>query len=274
VIRHFLKDAQDGRYDGFPAVGVEFENLENPQHRAALGMAAGQSGVMVTRVAFNSSAWGALQPGDVVMAIDGQEVANDGTIPFTGGERIMFSYILISKFPGDPVKLDILRAGQEQAVTVTLNDSAPMVSTCEFDIMPTYYIFGGFVFSPLTLNYLESSDPRQWWVTAPVDLRYHLIHDIATPERRQVIVLQYVLADEVNVGYHEVENEVVTGVDGHDVKDMKDLVNRIESSKAEYVEIDTEQGDKYVLSAQEARAANPRIMARYRIPADRSDDLK
>jgi S1-C subfamily serine protease len=274
VIRHFLKDAEDGKYDGFPGLGLEFQDLENPQHRAQLGLKPDQTGVMVTRISFDSSSWDALKPGDVLMAIDGQEIANDATIPFPGGERIMFSYALLAKFPGDPVRLDVLRQGKQQALTLTLKDAPSIISTCEFDVMPSYYIFGGFVLTPLTLNYLESADPNRWWFTAPPALRYHLVHDVSTPERRQVVVLQYVLADEVNVGYHDVDNEVVTKVNGQDVKDLKDLVQKIESSTADYIELETEEGDKMVLSSADAKSANPRIMTRYRIGADRSEDLK
>jgi len=45
--------------------------------------------------------------------------------------------------------------------------------------MPSYFIFGGFVFSPLTLITC-ALELEQWWYTAPVELRYHLIMDIAT----------------------------------------------------------------------------------------------
>jgi len=30
IVRHFLKDIEDGRYDGFPQLGVYTEMLENP----------------------------------------------------------------------------------------------------------------------------------------------------------------------------------------------------------------------------------------------------
>jgi len=88
-----------------------------------------------------------------------------------------------------------------------------------------------------------------------------------------VVVLNYVLADEVNVGYHDVENEIVSKVNGEEVKDLKDLVTKIESSKG--VRRDRDRSWRQVRAQDpDATAANPRIMTRYRIGADRSDDLK
>jgi len=273
VVEHFMEDVEDGKYDGFPGLGISFQNLENPHHRKALGMRDSQTGVMVTVVAFNSSAWGKLEVGDVILEVEGQEVANDGTVPFIGEERIMFAYLLTDKFPGANAALKVLRKGKTVEVKIPLIMSEPIVSTCEFDRMPTYYIWGGLVFSPLSLNYLRASGPN-WWYAAPVDLKYHLVMDTATPERAQVVVLQYVLADNVNVGYHGLENMVVARVNGEKIKDLKELVERIEGTEAGFVQIDTEDGDKVVLSVEAAKEAAPRILERYMIPADRSKDLQ
>jgi S1-C subfamily serine protease len=273
VISHFLEDVKDGAYDGFPSLGIHFQPLENPSHRKSLGMRDEQNGVLITRVAYESSAWGKLSPGDVILEVEGQELANDGTVPFVGGERIMFAFFLVDKFIGDAADMKILRDGREESVILPLKSSRSIISTCEFDVMPSYYLWGGLVFSALSLNYLQTWDVK-WWYASPVELRYHLFNDISTPERQQVVILQYVLADEVNVGYHDVRDQVAARVNGEDVADLKDLVQRIEGTDREFIEIETEAGEKIVLFAAEARAANPRIMERYRIPADRSEDLK
>ena len=112
-----------------------------------------KSGVVITSTSFKSSAWDVLKEGDVILAIDGNKLANNGTIPFVGEERILFSYLLSDKFPGDILKIDILREGKEQKIQMPLIVDTPIVSVCEFDVMPSYYIYGGIVFAPLTLNY-------------------------------------------------------------------------------------------------------------------------
>jgi len=272
VIRHFLKDAEDGKYDGFPTLGIDAEELENPSLRASLGLPADRTGVLVARVAFQSSAWGQLQTNDVIMSIGGQTVANDATIPY-GRERILFSYALVQLFPGDKLSLEVWRDRKAVTLSVPLKIGDSLVSTCDFDTAPSYYIFGGLLFSPLTLNYLQTWG-GQWYAGSPVELRYHMINDLATPERTQVVVLQMVLADEVNVGYHEYSDLVVTKVDGQPVKDLADLVQQIKSGTGEFVTIETEDGKFVVLARSAANQANPRILQRYQINSDRSRDLK
>ena len=273
IVRHFLEDAKDGKYDGFPSLGVEIEELENPYHRQALGLPDDRTGVLVTRVAFDSSAWNLLRENDVIMSIAGQAIANDGTIPFVGEERILFAYALVPMFPGQSVKLALWRDRKAMEIELPLKNGKSLVSTCEYDVMPSYYIFGGLLFTPLSLNYLQTWD-QNWWYASPVELRYHFIQDIITPDRRQIVVLQAVLADAVNVGYHREENLVVTRVNGQPLRDLADLIAKIEGADGAFIVVETEEGKKVVLRKEAALAANPGILERYRIPADRSPDLK
>ena len=38
IIEHFLKDVADGKYDGFPSLGIEFQSTLDEQFRDYLGM--------------------------------------------------------------------------------------------------------------------------------------------------------------------------------------------------------------------------------------------
>jgi len=273
VIKHFLKDVEDSKYNGFPSLGLKVQELENPDHRASLGMKESQSGVVVSSVSYNTSSWGHIEVGDVILQVEGQTLANDGTVPFQDGERIFFSYFLVHKFIGDEASIKILRGGKEMEVTLPLKMSRPLVSACEFDVMPTYFIYGGMVFSPLSLNYLQSWGSN-WWYVTPVHFRNHLQNATAEPDHQQVVVLQFVLADKANVGYHNIDNAVVKSVNGEKIVDMKDLVAKIEKAEGEFVEIETEGGDRLVFSRATAKDVTERVLKRYRIPGDRSDDLR
>lgn len=52
VLEHFLEDVRrhDGRYLGFPRLGIFHQHLESPALRGSLRMSPEQTGVMVTRV--------------------------------------------------------------------------------------------------------------------------------------------------------------------------------------------------------------------------------
>lgn len=113
---------RNGRYTGFPALGLEWQKMESPALRAALGMKvqnthrdgthlhtftqqAAQKGVLVRRVEPTCPSHTALKPGDILMAFDNVEIANDGTVPFRSGERIGFSYLVSNKYSGDTVRV-------------------------------------------------------------------------------------------------------------------------------------------------------------------------
>jgi len=51
VIFHFLEDyKRNGKYTGFPTVGIYYQVLESPTMRTCLKMQADQKGVFICRV--------------------------------------------------------------------------------------------------------------------------------------------------------------------------------------------------------------------------------
>jgi signal peptidase I len=67
VIRHFLKDVEDGHYDGYVELGASFTSMENKAMRRHYGMPDNGLGCLVADVVKGSSCDGALQVGDVVV---------------------------------------------------------------------------------------------------------------------------------------------------------------------------------------------------------------
>ena len=68
-----------------PSLGVHLQFLMSPVLRESLGMVEGKhTGVMCARADFGSAAYGTLLPGDVLLEVDGQKVANDGSINLYG----------------------------------------------------------------------------------------------------------------------------------------------------------------------------------------------
>ena len=271
IIHHFLDDVKDGRYDGFPYDDIYAQTLENRAHRAFLGMGEGQTGVLVSRVAYGSSSWGIIKPDDVILAVDDVTIANDGTIPFGPRDRIDMTYLLIRRHLGETMRLTILREGRVQDVSLVLKGGEDIVPGLRYDVKPDYYIFGGLVFIRLTLNYLATWEE---WAEAPPNLLNHYLSDIPAPERREIVVLRGVLADSVNVGYHDYGNRVVEEVNGKTVSGMGDLVDKIENAEGPYLEIGLEWGDRIVLDIDRCKGADSDILDRYGIPADRSEGLR
>jgi S1-C subfamily serine protease len=270
VIKHFLKDIEDGKFDGFPDCPFESMRMENPDMRKWIGMNSEQSGVMIKHISPMFKKKNILKIKDVIMAIDGIKVANDGTVPFRQQEVIFFGSLIWEKFPGDKCRFTILRDGKVMDVEYALEREEQLVPPRTFDKLPSYYIIGGLVIVPLSTNYLDC-----WGDLAksPRELLNYLMDGEITDCQNQVVVVSAVLADKVNVGYQDFAAQAVIAVNGIKPKNLKHFISIIEKMTDGFMEIDLENKDKIVLQINAARTASMEILERYRIPADRSSDL-
>jgi S1-C subfamily serine protease len=274
VIERFLTDIKDGHYDGVPDLGVHYESAENAAKRAYLGMPPGVTGVRVSTVGYGSSAWGILETGDVLTAVDGTRIYDDGTVPFRKNERVLMNHLIDRHQVGESVELEILRGGKAVTLAVPLKPFKGLVEGPTYGVRPSYYVHDGLVFTPLSWNYLASWNYNE----VPTDLKSYLELGLPTAGRRQLVLLSQVLADSVNAGYHEYRDLVVGSINGRPIGDMKDVIEAFNSPLGRYhvIELDqqTEFGTLIVLDAQRAESANADIIKRYNIPADRSADLR
>jgi len=278
VVAHFLKDVADGRVDGTPTLTFRWQVLENPELRRHYRMADDQSGILVTSVAPLFEGDDKLKAHDILLGIDDFDVANDGTIEFRPGERIDFLYAIDRKQLGDPVALHLLRDGKPKDVTLTLTASKEsygyLVPRRQYERRPSYYVVGGLVFSPLTTNYYDAWEK---WDDVPVRLQryYWEMRTAANADREEVIVLTDILPDELNVGYTSFADGIVKTLDGKPVRSLKDLVQTIEGGTDPEVRFVLEDSEAEIVLRKDGLAQRSKeILDRYRVPADRSDDLK
>ncbi|MFT7465222.1 MAG: S1-C subfamily serine protease [Pseudohongiellaceae bacterium] len=271
IIERFLAGIDGQRPAGIPALGIEVQNLENPALRRRLGLGDGESGVLVVGVDFGSSAAGVLFPGDTLLSIAGHAIANNCTIRFRKRYRTRFEALLGELFFGDKMKLEVLRDGERRELTLELKADQPLVPLDRYDYRPSWYIFGGLVFQVLTRDYLSTWN--DWWDKAPKELLYQYYYGRRTEQRQEVVVLTQVLADELNVGYTRMEFSVIASVNGQTPVDLVHFVRLVDGAE-EQVDICTLGGERMVLDVAAAGAASPRILERYRIPADRSANLQ
>lgn len=78
VVKHFLTDLEDKRYDGFPTLGILHQEIESPALRSKYGVTDDQSGVLVSMVYPSAPAEGILMKDDIITTIDGHKIANNG----------------------------------------------------------------------------------------------------------------------------------------------------------------------------------------------------
>jgi len=275
VINHFLKDIEDGKYDGIPGTGIFTQEMENPDIRRKFGLTEKRTGVLVDRISPDSPARGVLKSGDIILSVDGTDIENDGTIEFRKGERTSWAYLIQKKYINDTVQMKILRENEILNIEIKLTkpvNSGRLVPYERYDVAPTYYILGGLVFEPLTLNYLKTWGKR--WYNAPSNLLSYFLYGEPTDERREIVVLVKILADEINVGYHGRKNRVISYVNGKKISTMKDLVRAVEEHKGKYHTIVDEQGYRIVLDRNKVAENGQSILKKYKLSSDRSRDLE
>ena len=270
VIRQFLTDLDDGTLSGIPALGIATQAMENPSLRQSKQMKADVTGCLVTHVVPDTSADGLLQPGDVLLKIGKYDVADDQTIEFRSQERTDFQYCVQRLQLDDAVDVQILRNGRRRNVRIPLHSRLgdERIVPLQYVRNPTYYIYGGIVFSPLTVNYLQLWG-GQWWSSAPASLTVHLYRNRRSAAGEQVVIVSRVLPDAVNAGYHEISNQVLLTINGRQVRNMAELIERIENGTAPFIELTLDNGTRIVLNRADCLATNDSILRKYQIPQDR-----
>lgn len=271
VVEHFLIDLENGTFDGFPDLGLVAQTLESKAHRRALRLKTNH-GVLITGVVHEGSSWDILKKNDVLLEVDGVEVAADGTVPFQSDARIDLAYVVSRRHVGQKIKVKVWRDGRACEFSVRLKPPRYLVPEDRYDITPSYFVFGGLLFVPLTRDYLKTWG-NNWWNNAPRNLVAIYETCVRTPERHEVVVLQKVLADRVNQGYHNYESIEISRFQDKPIRSLRDLMRKIDRSKNPFLKFESSDGYQLVIDRAEAIKRNRAIMRRFGVPRDRSQDL-
>jgi len=279
VIQHFLEDIERHKtYTGFCEIGIVCQSMENPQLKKFLNMDTNMTGLVVNRVDPLAYSCDSVEKDDVLLAIDNHEIADDCTVPFRDEERISFKYLLLDKFIGDKANLKLLRQGKIIDRDVVLTKLQPLVPL-DYESLPSYFIYAGLVFVPLTQLYLRHQWGKQWDRKAPVRLCDLAINcELKFPDQ-EIVLLSQVLVHEVNTGYQHTTNIQVKKFNGIEIRNLQHLVSLVEATSdteapSEYVRFDLEFERAIVLERTQAEQASTEVLNQHFIPSNKSDDLK
>ena len=278
VLNHFLTDIADGTYDGYPELGVAHVDTRNPALRADLKLSESQTGVAVAYLDPYGAAAGYLKPRDVLLAVDGLPIANDGSVRLEG-TMVEYTELMERKQCGEKIRFDVWRDGAPLTLTIPLNNRTdPFAFRYAYDHKPDYYTVGGLVFSPLSRGYLATLGGDLGTPAAQRLLycsQYAKI-DMMYTNREQFVVLTARLAHPVNTYCDGFQNQIVSSVNGLHVGRLSDLPLAMTLATNGFHVIRFENNDNpLILDARAAAAAAPEIMAQYGLPAlsslDRED---
>ncbi|CAA3019591.1 protease Do-like 10, mitochondrial [Olea europaea subsp. europaea] len=273
VIKHFIAGVEEtGDYVGFCSMGLSCQPTENTQLREHLQMRPGLTGVLVSKINPLSDAYRVLKKDDIVLSFDGVPIANDGTVHFRNRERITFDHLVSMKKPDDTAQVRVLRNGEELEFSVTLRPLQPLVPVHQFDKLPSYFIFAGFVFIPLTQPYLHEYG-EDWYNTSPRRLCERALRELPKKAGEQLVILSQILMDDINAGYERLAELQVKKVNGVEVENLKHLRQLVEDCSRESIRFDLDDERVIALNYDAANVATSRILKRHRIPCAMSADL-
>ena len=235
IIRRFLNAASSGDYEGFPSLGVQVTTTEDNSFRQWLNLTDEHGGLYIRRVGDNSAAKEAgVVSGDVLLEVDSKPIDRRGYYEHQSYGNLSWVHLVRgTKAVGDELKLKLMRDGKELEVSAILKRKPPqdkLVPEYLFDQQPSYLVKGGLVFQELTREILERYG-KDWKSRAPLNL----LDAYDNPQRyeekmRRVVFLSTVIPTPATLGYERLRSMIVRKVNGHEIKDMQDLADALNSN--------------------------------------------
>lgn len=300
TVKHFLDTF--AAIGGAPTMiddGIIVLPIESDAMRQCLGLSADMEGCLVTRVYRNSALDGKVLPGDVLLSVNGKDVAGDGTILFDEGSGTRLFYTLaIRHRPQDyahqievwrpgPIGISGRTAAGRRVQIATAFRRTPRLVPCiaDVDAEPSYFIFGGIVFVTLTMPWLSDTfqggslfGPSGPGGPSHLDGLFGMDRD----GDESVVVISHVKHHDVNFGYQDQRSgEIVQSANGRKVRSLSDLATIVANTPDDgflvlHMQEGTEDigGAVIVLDVNACRAAEEAILAEHTISAPCSDNVK
>lgn len=273
MIEHFLKDSSDGKYEGFPTLGVSWSILRDPNLREEV-KAPATGGILITRVnPYGTAGRAGLREGDVLVAVDGFKLDEDGNYRDSlYGPTSIGNLVRTRPYIGANAKFLISRGGKEIELTGSYDRRARdevSMPTLQFDIPPRYLILGGLVFQELNGVYLQEWGDK-WSERAPQRLvqLFSFQQEMKLDPKKRVVFLSQVLPSAMTAGYQHLSGLVLETCNGKSVGNLEDLAAIADSAAAGDLVFEfMDDPGKLVLDAREVQSSGEKLGKAYGIPA-------
>ncbi|KAF8822254.1 trypsin domain-containing protein [Cardiosporidium cionae] len=275
VVFHFMEDySRHGMYTGFGSCSFIWQKVENKCMQMYFGLKERNTGILISKIDKTSPAYGLLKKGDIVLSIDDNDIATDGTVSFSNGERIAFEWLLCQKFAGEHIRFSILRNKRNKEIVLPVVRSEPLVPTyLPEEKKPEYFIAGGLVFIPLTELFLTSEYGQDCLCRAPGHLVTASNRSHREFEDEQIVVIGHILAHEITVGYEDFSHYCIREFNGQKIRNLRHLASLIENSTDDFWRFDIDCDMVIILNAEASRSSISDILKQNMIPAAKSDSL-
>ncbi|CAH8257045.1 unnamed protein product [Arabidopsis lyrata] len=191
VIRHFLNGVEEsGQHFSFCSMNLSYLTMEHAHTRNALKMGKEMTGIA-----------------EIIVQ-----------------DRVSFKHLVSMKKPCDTASFKVLREGKEHEFNISLKPVQPLVPVNQYDMPPSYYIYGGLVFVPLTQPYIDRSYICECCVKK-----------MPTKAGEQIVIISQILEDDITSGLSIFEDLQVKKLNGVEVDNLKHLCQLIEECSNEYL---------------------------------------
>ncbi|AFZ80273.1 serine protease, putative [Theileria equi strain WA] len=286
IILQFLRNIDvHKKYTGFVTIGITYQLLANPSIKSFFGLdkitpkdlpeGVTPGGIMVCQYdKILSKEENGLKNRDIILQVNGYDVADDGTVHFRDVERVHLAYALTNKFLGDVCDFTILRDGKIMKISVKLQRPNYLVPEHQWDKMPRYYIYGGLVFIPLTMEYLKDEFGKTFYERAPHALLKPLSDMFATERDEEVVILSQILASDLTIGY-DFKNIRLVKVNDVKVKNLKHLEDILlkTTKDSKFVTFQFEHEIIVVLESDKVPLIESQILEQHAISSHKSREL-
>ena len=274
VIEHFLHDAKDKNYGGFPKAGLLFSPARDPelrQYSKIPPMVAG--GVYISHVERGGAADEAgIKEGDILLSIGKNNVDQDGNYIDPHYGKLSLVNLISLEPAGTELLFKIMRNAKAMDIPVYVRhkplDSytiAPFV----IDKAPDYCVAGGLVFEELSRQYLMEWG-ADWMKKAPERLVYfdRYQNDLFRDQRKHIVILSQVLPSADTLGYEELGSLVVTKINDVPLNSFADVPKALEHPVNGFHKIEFADNPNVIyLDAKQVADHTEDLMKTYGLPA-------
>src|SRR5438552_2384277 len=231
-IQLFLKDIADGVYDGKPQFYDLVQTVENDALRQRLGLPKGINGIMVAQPYRDQPGY-PLQEWDVITKIGDTPIDSDGKVAIRYDLRLSASYLVQKYAKNGLLPLTIYRDGRLIQISLPVRSERELVIPYLMDRSPRFFIFGPFVFSQTTQDYLDrlGNQPPPTLGRRPSPLVTRRYDKPAFENEELVVVSSPLFPSRITRGYDDPNRSVVSEVNGIPVKNLRHLVEFLRDSR-------------------------------------------
>src|SRR5262245_13393258 len=235
-IQLFLNDIADGVYDGKPRTDDLIQTVENQALRKKLGLPKDITGIMVAQPSRNDPDY-PLKEWDVITQIGGTPIDSDGKVTIRYDLRLSASYLVQKYAKNGILPITVFRAGKLLPINLPASSKRELVIPYLLDAQPRYFIFGPFVFSQTTQDYIErlGNQRSTTFGRQPSPLFTRRFDRPAFDNEELVAVVSPLFPHRITRGYDDPNRSVLSEVNGVPIRNLRHLVEFLRDNRDEQI---------------------------------------